>query len=101
MFKMDIFFAIVLVAIISIGGYKINSLSTELAQQQANIDRLNKFVGAQADVLTFCQNAMTELGEWIIEKNVFGKFESTPDILAKMGECNDAISEFNLIATEN
>jgi len=97
----DIVFAIVLVAIISVGMFQINSLSGELEQQRAEINLLNEFVVAQAEALTFCQDAMGELTDWAINKSTLGMLKSAPDILSRMGECSDAVSRFNDLATTN
>ena len=97
--KKDIVFAIVLVAVTSVGVYQITTLRAELAQQRTEIDSLNEFVEAQAEALTVCQNAMSGLTDWAINKSTLGMLGSATDILTQMGECSDAVSRFNLIAT--
>lgn len=61
--KKDIVFSFVLAGVIFVGTHQIISLRAEVAQHQVNLDRLNIFVEAQAEALTFCQNAMTGMTE--------------------------------------
>ena len=96
--KLIIVFTATLIAIVSVGAYQISSLRTELEQHRADIDRLNKFVNAQAEALNSCQKVVSDLTNSVIHDNWLEMFGSVGNITTQMGLCNDAVENFNQIA---
>ena len=92
-------FALGVIVVVLVGVYEISTLRAELVQQRTEIDRLNEFVDAQAGALTACQKAMGGLTDFAINKSTLGMFGSVDEILTLMGDCNDAVTKFNQIAS--
>lgn len=78
---------------------EIAALRAELESQQAEIDRLRNFVDSQAEVLSVCQAVMVELADYLVNTNAIGMFREAGAQFERLGECSDAIEQFNAIAT--
>lgn len=96
----NIAIAAILIAIVA-AGFQISTLRSELEQQRADIDRLSKFVDAQAEALNSCQKVVSDLTDSLIHDNWLEMVGSVGDITTQMGLCDDAVENFNQITSTN
>ena len=90
----------ILIAIIA-AGFQVSTLRSEIKQQRADIERLSKFVDAQAAALNSCQKVVSDLTDSVIHDNWLEMFGSVGDLTTQMGLCDDAVEHFNQINSAN